>query len=161
MSHAPASKRAFYDQAAAFCAWLEDDSHASFERSVPLLAGWLGALYAAAVDLPDLTPDDHWPDAAEGYESSLPIRKAMEELLGQHDRYWTVFDPQQREASVEASLADDITDIYRDLNAGLELASAGRMDAAIWEWRNSFSRHWGRHAAEAIRALHALWTAEL
>ena len=47
------------------------------------------------------------------------------------------------------SLADDAADIYRDLPSGLN-------DNAVGEWRFGFDNNWGKHAAEALYALHSL-----
>ncbi|WP_425463863.1 DUF5063 domain-containing protein [Nocardioides aurantiacus] len=43
-----------------------------------------------------------------------------------------------------------------DLRGGLQiLASGAPMADVVWEWRFTFKSHWGVHAIEAIRALHA------
>ena len=56
-------------------------------------------------------------------------------------------------------LADDVADIYRDLSEGLSLLAAGHHAEAQWEFVFSFRSHWGRHAADAIQALHC-WIEE-
>ena len=63
------------------------------------------------------------------------------------------------EKAVVGSLADDIADIYRDVVSGLRAFQSGLRAEAIWEWGFNFRDHWGRHATEAIKALHA-WLAE-
>ncbi len=69
--------------------------------------------------------------------------------------YSTYFQPfQVEEEGVTGDLADDLTDIYADLKAGLHLHDSGHVVAAIGEWRALFSIHWGRHAVSALHALH-------
>ena len=53
-------------------------------------------------------------------------------------------------------LADDLADIYRDLQEGFFAADAGDPQTACFESRQSLWIHWGEHAASAIQALH-LW----
>lgn len=53
------------------------------------------------------------------------------------------------------SLADDLADIWRDLRAGLDALEGGsQWQDVAWEWRFGLQTHWGRHAVEALRALH-------
>lgn len=63
------------------------------------------------------------------------------------------------EGATVGDLADDITDIYRDLSEGLSLYSTGHLAEAEWAFVFSFRSHWGRHAADAIQALHS-WLAD-
>ena len=57
-------------------------------------------------------------------------------------------------------LADDLADIYRDLNEGLALERAGHHAEAIHNWWFSFRHHWGNHATSAIHALHTWFEKE-
>ncbi len=70
--------------------------------------------------------------------------------------YGVVFDPHTipPEEPVIGDLADDLADIYRDLKDGMNLWTAGHHVEAVCHWRQHFGFHWGRHAADAIRALH-------
>ena len=70
--------------------------------------------------------------------------------------YSVVFDPLEVPPSeaVVGDLADDLADIYRDLDYGHKLYEAGEHAEAAWQWRFSFN-HWGRHAMEGMRAIHA------
>lgn len=53
-------------------------------------------------------------------------------------------------------LADDLADIHRDLSEGLWLYDRGFRVDAQWTFAFTFQAHWGRHAVEALWALH-LW----
>jgi hypothetical protein len=53
-------------------------------------------------------------------------------------------------------IADDVADVWRDVKRGLlALGEGHRPDDVTWQWRFDFYSHWGRHATEALRALHA------
>ena len=53
-------------------------------------------------------------------------------------------------------LADDIADIYRDLKEGLVLSETHQAppENIIWNWRVLFYSHWGKHAMDALLAIH-------
>jgi len=81
-----------------------------------------------------------------------------------HDRAANRLDPcqdDQPEPTIH-SLSDDLADIYCDLRSGLNALDDG-MDPVdvIWEWRFSFTSHWGDHVLEALRALACLATITL
>jgi hypothetical protein len=75
--------------------------------------------------------------------------------------YSTFFSPAKllEEDPVVGDLADDLADIYRDIKAGLWLYDHGHTTQAVWAWRYTFQIHWGRHATNALYALHA-WSAD-
>jgi hypothetical protein len=55
-------------------------------------------------------------------------------------------------------LADDLADIYRDLLPGVaawELSGDAYTDDILFQWVHfGHLHHWGRHAVNAMRALH-------
>src|SRR5437870_2087557 len=59
---------------------------------------------------------------------------------------------------VTAGLADDLADIFFDVKEGLMRVPAdGPVPAnVIWDWAFGLESHWGRHAVNAIGALHSL-----
>ena len=109
------------------------------------LVSALPTLYAAAVQLPDIEPES----------ADAPYRSMT------HGQWATVFDGLLRmfledDRETAGSLADDLADIYRNVKEGLDALSAGRSEAdVVWEWRFSFWSHWGEHAANALRIVHA------
>ncbi len=62
------------------------------------------------------------------------------------------------EEPVVGNLADDLSDIFNDVDRGLLAFEAGRREEAVWEWGFYLAHHWGDHATSAIRALHC-WLA--
>lgn len=80
--------------------------------------------------------------------------------FGAANRHWTVSAPLETEPSAPetSTLADELTDVYRDVRWGLRLWEEERYEEAVRAWRLGFSQHWGVHALDAVRALHALAT---
>lgn len=128
---------------------------------VALLAPALADLFAATLALPAVEPtstdlDDWRPDDAE-----VRSRFAdMQQRLGTSDSYWTTEDataPLDAEPSaLNLPVTDDVVDIWRDVATAVRAAEGGAVDADVaWELRFSCRTHWGRHATEALRALHA------
>jgi hypothetical protein len=85
------------------------------------------------------------------------LYNSLKEKLADWDLYHQVFDRTQDKEAVFGSLADDITDIYRNLKDGLALREThqGLPDAvAIWTWHLLFYSHWGKHAMNALLTIH-------
>jgi hypothetical protein len=80
----------------------------------------------------------------------------LKEKLGDWDRYWQVFDPTEDDEAIFGTLADDIADVYRDLKEGLVLIEEHEAppEKIIWNWRLLFYSHWGKHAMDALLAIH-------
>ncbi|MEM6927207.1 MAG: DUF5063 domain-containing protein [Myxococcota bacterium] len=101
----------------------------------------LTELHLRALDLPDWDGDalvgEAWPQP-----SGLPDRD--------------LFDPCTTEPGepVANTLADDLSDVWRDVTEGLSLYDAGHRGSACVHWRLGHGSHWGEHAVGALRALH-------
>lgn len=139
---------AFAAAARRFCAFV--DGAAALTLAERLLAARtrLAELVHRASELPavdaggpDLAGDVATPVAAPGF--------------AELDGYRVVFDPYGDEPATIGSLADDLADVHRDLGRGLAAFDAGAIAAATWEWRFGFHVHWGRHAVDALAAIHA------
>lgn len=69
--------------------------------------------------------------------------------------FYVVFDPLDPNSVVAATLKDGLRDIYASLKGGLRVLEQfpeKRLDV-LWEWRNDYEFHWGRHLIDAIRFL--------
>jgi uncharacterized protein DUF5063 len=113
----------------------------------------LAELYLAALRLPDIAPltvdghVDRLQDAQQAVYDGVAAR------LGTDRTYWTIFDPHVQSDPILGDLADELSDIYWDIDQGLHLAKQGEASGdVLWTWRNSFCSHWRRHAADALRA---------
>ena len=150
---------AFKDAAERYVASI--DAAESKERIELLrdLASGLSAIYMTALELPNQEPGSSDPVAGLGPEDRSGALKRMESLLGTDDWYWTTapfMNTRDLPELLTGSLADDLTDVYLDLKDGLDHLSAGVPEpAVIWEWRLSFWSHWGEHAVNALRIIHA------
>ena len=136
---------------------------AGTELRLALLAS-LSWLYSAALSLPD--PEPSSIDADEhgmSHEDWRVIYERTQRVLGD-DHYWTVVpfgddaDDEPREHLV-GSVADDLADIFRDLTDGFTALAEGAPESdVVWGWRRSFWTHWGEHAVNALRIIHARLT---
>lgn len=100
-------------------------------------------------------------DAGYGPSGDLDQRfelfSRLHRVLGDWDAYWMEFDVTPDRQEMSGSLADDLTDIYYELKAGL-----ARLDAqddarrTLGRWRTGFCKHWGQHVVDAERHLYAL-----
>jgi hypothetical protein len=138
------------------------DTASNRERGAFLAAisGCLAELYSSALTLPAVEPDMSGADGSVFPEAEWSrLYLSLKETIGGSDAYWTVFDSTEKSEPVQGSLAQDLLEIYRDLKDGLQLEqeNISRADL-LYELRESFREHWGRHALEALKAtrdLHA------
>lgn len=135
-----------------YCLWVEGDAKSS-EEELRLANHYLVNLYSAIlevkakdggedVDFVELTHED-WKRAYDRFASFM-------------FKYYSVsFSPTKlEEGPVTGDIADDLADIYRDLKNGLWLYDNGFKVEAVWEWKESFKTHWGRHVVSALHALY-------
>ncbi len=115
-----------------------------------------------AMQLPRITDlQDEERPTAENSNEKFDRFKALTEFLGDWCWYQEVFDGISLKDSGNevgtADLADDFTDIYKDLREGLEsfdLGTPKNIEEAVWQWKFLFEMHWGRHATSALRAIY-------
>ena len=144
----------FAEVAKGFCDWCEGTNQAATEHAAA--AAWLCKLYAAALDLPRVEPDNSElaPDIAP-----LQLSSAKANLSGFNGWYYReFFDPHPLLDSewVMGDVGDDLLDIYKDLKRGLILFEGGKTGDACWHWVFWHRNHWGRHAVGAMFALHCM-----
>jgi hypothetical protein len=115
---------------------------------------FLARVYAASLDLPDVTLDYHPAPREVSLDNKRAIFRSFASLPFQY--YQEFHDPSvdSSEEPVVGDLADDLTDVYIDLKGGLDLLDQGLEPESVWYWRYLFGSHWGRHAASALRTLH-------
>ena len=120
----------------------------------------LARLYAAALALPLVEPEnkDLLLDRPTNDEWTT-IYAGLRDVLGWLEYYRSI-EPYPVEADDEpstGSLADDLADIWRDVKQGLLALESGTAETdVVWNWRDDFGAHWGRHAVDALAALHKL-----
>ncbi|HEY4009943.1 MAG TPA: DUF5063 domain-containing protein [Acidobacteriaceae bacterium] len=153
------TEQVFEERARAFCSTLEADFGIGAD-ALRKLRDVLLPLYTAALALSlPIASEDDLPEDTDRIRQE---RKAIEQRLanaGFQDGFWVVFDPLQlqRQDPLRTSVSDCMADIWSDLKPGLEALETDRshyFDSAVWEWSFSFRTHWGRHAIDALRAIH-------
>jgi hypothetical protein len=150
----------FIDVVRRYCAWAESvpgEPHREMITARQLLA----ELQLSAINLPVT-------DVLGNHKFQPIVRKKWEAVHNRFSRlpvvgYWDVYDPlEQREKTpLFGTLADDLTDIYRDLKTYLPLFDAGHTSEALWQWRFRFLANWGYHLAGAQRVLHSYFSNDL
>lgn len=117
----------------------------------------ISSLYTAALQLPSpyTYAGDGQPCPDVGLVDECAKLSAFQAIP--FDMYGEVFNPLlvPPDEPVIGSIADDITDVYRDVVTGLRAYQTGNRAGAIWEWGFHFHHHWGKHATGAIKAIHA------
>jgi len=120
----------------------------------------LPSLHVAAVALPEVASSRETDELEDDLDARFELYACLLERLGEHDRYWLEFDPIDAESdhAMSGSLADDLVDIYFDLQFGLALFESLAEDnkPAVAFWRRSYRTHWGPHLVDAERHLFAL-----
>jgi hypothetical protein len=140
------------------------------EAAVPLLLTALASVQSAGAvigvisdaPLPDADAYDDWVEAETPASSSSTsykrLLRALGAILDQADAYARLAHPYDSDPDdvVEVRLSDDIAEVYRALDDGLEAYDAGFRMHAVAQWQETYRVHWGHHAAGAVVALHAL-----
>lgn len=149
---------AFASEARRFAAWAvgtDMPPATPLEALVRLLA-----LYAAGVELgvPLVRQEATEIPPIEGHERS--IESVAARLVPFRARqYASVFDPFEIPPARPdgRDLAEDVSEVFKDVTRGLALFDAGRDREAQAFWAHRLRVHWGEHATSAIHALH--WAA--
>jgi hypothetical protein len=148
----------FADVAREFRTWVLTGTDCGPDAARHVL-GLVGRLYLSALVMPPLWCEDRKqvePPPPPGWHEVYPALVAR--LPFQY--YGEVFNPLPipPEGSIVGDLADDLADIFADMDRGLRCLEAGHPAEAVWEWGFGLVHHWGEHATSAIRALHC-WLA--
>ena len=139
----------FYKIAVDFCKYVNDNEIS--ESSVDVLISYLMKLYLFALKLPDMEPDSD-----ESERSVIKVSIPIQVNDNFQTMYWEVFNPLEEDEPVCGYLVDDLNDIINDIQRGIHEYESGRTGNAVFEWKNGLDSHWGNHAIDAIRALHAI-----
>ena len=141
----------FYSTADESCCFISESEIT--DDSIPVLMELLMKLYISAVNLPEIEPETIVEYSTE--ETEFPSVRVSSQIP---QFYWEVFDPLKKDDLVCGDLIDDLSDISIDLKSGITEYEAGRIGNAVFEWRFGLDNHWGMHAVDLLRALHAIRT---
>lgn len=136
----------FVSAAERYCDLVETPSAAGDRAAFVLsVRSALAELLASGFALPDTEPSEidlpEGPTQAEWTAAFTSTQMTLGELPGGLEAY--------------VSVPDDLADVWRDLKRGLNALTAGtRWQDASWEWKFGLQAHWGKHAEDALVALH-------
>jgi hypothetical protein len=145
-----------------YCLFLEKANLMSGKEFVEKIQKILPLLYLKASLIPEI--EDEEVETPEKYLTEVDynfILNKLSEKLGPNDSYLEVFDPgmQFSETPVEASISENLCDIYQDLKDfifSFRLGTVEIMTDAVWECRKNFREFWGQKLVNCLRAVHAL-----
>ena len=136
----------FVGAAERYCELIETPSVARDRAAFVLgIRSGLAELLASGLALPDTEPSEaeapNGPTQSEWTAVFNSAQITLGELPGGPEAYLAV--------------PDDLADVWRDLKGGLTALAAGaRWQDVAWEWKFALQTHWGRHAEDALVALH-------
>ncbi len=141
----------FYNLALDFCIFVEKQGIS--KDTLRDTAHYLSALYNAALAI-NYKAGGHLKTSEINRKPRLNLAKIhiSDEIKS---NYYKVFNPFVDE-TVACSLSDDICDIYKDLQEGIEIYELGDHSTAAYIWGFYFENHWGRHCLGALAALHQI-----
>ena len=140
--------QSFYQLASDFCKFVQEEIQS--EETIDTLISFLMWLYLSAMTLPQPVLEKERPQ----HKRTAPV-----EIRFQTDmpiRYREVFEPLEEGPPISFTLKGDLTDIVSDLQYGIEAYESGLVGRAAFTWRDGSEFHWGNHAVDAIRVLHAM-----
>jgi hypothetical protein len=150
-----------------YCLFLEKANLIPGKEFVEKIQKILPLLYLKASLIPEI--EDEEVETPEKYLTEVDynfILNKLGEKLGPHDSYLEVFDPgmQFSETPVEASISENLCDIYQDLKDfifSFRLGTVEIMTDAVWECRKNFREFWGQKLVNCLRAVHSLLYSEI
>jgi hypothetical protein len=146
------------EEARAYCDVIDHADALGTDTFVERACDALLAVVAAAFSIPEQNFSFDESNSHEiSHDDWVPIYRRIADVLGPANDYWTGEPSPENPLLGTLSnlpLADDLADIWRDLEAGLLALEAGAIESdVLWEWKFTFEAHWGRHASEALRVL--------
>ena len=151
----------FYELSKSFCDYVCNNKidNSSFKYIIENLM----KIYILAINLPVVdvkNTDDEKDEKLKIYsETDIDIDKKT------NIPYWTILSPLGEKLSeydpTPSVFRGDLKDILEDLLYGNVLYEKGKVDYALYEWKNSCFTHWGgNHAMGLFSAIHGMLTKE-
>lgn len=145
-----------------YCAFIEKHAKITRKEFIEKAQKMLPLLYLKTSLLPafEETPAETSDKFVTEVDYNFLLNK-ISAKLGQYDSYQEVFDEgmQFSEAPLDASIAENLCDIYQDLKDCLmtyRLGNTEIMSDALTECLNNFETYWGQKLVNGLRALHML-----
>ncbi len=123
------------------------------------LAKLLPRLHAAVAEMDQSNKESADICSSEqDLDDRFELFSRLRTLLGERDPYWLEFDVSSDGQLMTGSLADDLTDIFCELKAGLDMLERHpeARNSALNRLCSSYRTHWGQHLMDAQRHLYEL-----
>ncbi len=146
-----------------FCSFVESVYDFSRRDFLSKLQKLFALLYLKAALLPE--PDSKFlEEAAEKFVSEDDYNFILDKLtikLGAFDAYQEIYDSSfhSSQIPIEASIAENITDVYQDLKdfiLNYRIGTIEVMNDALRECRLNFEEYWGQRLVNGLRVIHHL-----
>jgi hypothetical protein len=145
-----------------YCTFVEQHTRITRQDFIKKAQKILPLLYLKTTLLPEVDlPDEGIPEKFVTEVDYNFLLNKLSEKLGQFDSYQEVFDEgmQFSETALDASIAENLCDIYQDLKDFIMVYRLGNTDImteALIECRHNFETYWGQKLVNCLRALHLL-----
>lgn len=145
-----------------FCSFIDEAEKHTRKKFVDILHKILPLVYLKATLLPNLTDEEiEYPEKFVTEVEYHFLQSKLQRKMGSFDSYQEVFDPnfQFSEAPLDASIAENICDVYQDLKdfvMAYRIGNIELMAGAISECHTGFSEYWGQKLTNCMRAVHQL-----
>ncbi len=145
-----------------YCSLVENHASSDTFTFLSTMQKLFPLMYLKATMLPVI--DEESIETPEKFVSEVDynfLLNRLSEKLGKFDNYQEVFEAgmQFSENPIEASIAENICDIYQDIKdfiLNYRVGSTEAMTDALWECRNNFQQYWGQKLVNGLRAIHQL-----
>ena len=144
----------FFGEAESFCEILMNGTEKEEWTKQVLLS--LSRVYYEALSLSPVELTGTELKIAEvSYDEWKRAFDHVSRILGKEGAYWCVLENGDCHEPVQLPIANDLADVFRDLQKCLRGLTTGASLADItWQVIESFETHWGGHAVAATQALH-------
>lgn len=145
-----------------YCNFVENHAQVNRKAFVERIQKIFPLVYLKATLLPKV--DDENAELPEKFVNEVEynfLLNKIAEKMEQFDSYQEVFDEamQFSEGAIDASISENICDIYQDLKdfiMAYRIGSVEIMIDALCECKNNFQNYWGQKLVNGLRAIHAL-----
>jgi hypothetical protein len=133
----------FRAAATEFIKAVDSAPHLECEAFLATVGRSMAELYNAALFLPPVVPKTEGVDETPFQKDEWSkLHRSLQKKLGPLDAYWQIFDSTEKQEPVQGSIAQDISEIYFDLQQSLHQERTGipKSDLAF-DWRFDFRSH--------------------
>jgi len=145
-----------------YCLFLEKMNSYSKKEFLVRIQKILPLLYLKTSLIPEVEEEN--TETPEKFLTEVDynfLLNKLNEKIGILDSYLEVFDPgmQFSETPIEASISENLCDIYQDLKDfifSFRMGTIEIMTDALWECKKNFEEFWGQKLVNCLRAIHLL-----